>query len=72
MLRSLAATGALNEVQGILYGRPYGDETSFQGHDGALLRVLAELGLTSVPVITRMDLDTPIPSSLFPSELRQK
>ncbi len=43
MLRSLVATGALNEVRGILYGRPYGEETSFQAYDDALLRVLAEI-----------------------------
>jgi muramoyltetrapeptide carboxypeptidase LdcA involved in peptidoglycan recycling len=66
MLRSLAATGALNEVQGILYGRPYGDETSFQGHDDALLRVLAELGLTSLPVITRMDFGHTDPKFTLP------
>jgi muramoyltetrapeptide carboxypeptidase LdcA involved in peptidoglycan recycling len=42
MLRSLGATGALNEIRGILYGRPYGDETSFQAYDDALLGVLGE------------------------------
>jgi muramoyltetrapeptide carboxypeptidase LdcA involved in peptidoglycan recycling len=41
MLRSLAAAGALNDVRGILYGRPYGDEAGFQAYDDALLRVLA-------------------------------
>jgi muramoyltetrapeptide carboxypeptidase LdcA involved in peptidoglycan recycling len=49
MLRSLAATGLLNELQGILYGRPYGDEASFEAYDDALLCVLAELKLTSLP-----------------------
>jgi muramoyltetrapeptide carboxypeptidase LdcA involved in peptidoglycan recycling len=66
MLRSLAATGALNEVQGILYGRPYGDEMSFQEHDDALLCVLAELGLTSLPVITRMDFGHTDPKFALP------
>jgi muramoyltetrapeptide carboxypeptidase LdcA involved in peptidoglycan recycling len=66
MLRSLAATGALNEVRGILYGRPYGDETSFQAYDDALLRVLAELGLTSLPVITRMDFGHTDPKLTLP------
>ena len=46
MLRALAATGALNEIQGILFGRPYGDEASFQAYDDAMLRVLAELNLS--------------------------
>jgi muramoyltetrapeptide carboxypeptidase LdcA involved in peptidoglycan recycling len=66
MLRSLAATGALNEVQGILYGRPYGDEASFEAYDDTLLRVLAELGLTSLPVITRMDFGHTDPKFTLP------
>ncbi len=66
MLRSLVATGALNEVRGILYGRPYGDETSFQAYDDALLRVLAELGLRSLPVITRMDFGHTDPKFTLP------
>jgi len=66
MLRSLAATGALNEVRGILYGRPYGDEASFEAYDGALLRVLAELNLTSLPVITRMDFGHTDPKFILP------
>jgi muramoyltetrapeptide carboxypeptidase LdcA involved in peptidoglycan recycling len=55
ILRSMAATGALCDVRAILYGRPYGDETSFEAYDDALLSVLAEQDLTSIPVITRMD-----------------
>jgi muramoyltetrapeptide carboxypeptidase LdcA involved in peptidoglycan recycling len=66
MLRSLAATGALNEVQGILYGRPYGDEASFEAYDDALLRVLAEVNLTSLPVITRMDFGHTDPKFVLP------
>ena len=66
MLRSLAATGALNDIRAILYGRPYGDEPTFQAYDDALLRVLAELGLTSVPVITRMDFGHTDPKFTLP------
>jgi muramoyltetrapeptide carboxypeptidase LdcA involved in peptidoglycan recycling len=67
MLRSLAATGALNgEVRGILFGRPYGDESSFQAYDDVLLRVLAELALTSLPVITRMDFGHTDPKLTLP------
>ena len=66
MLRSLAATGALKEVRGVLYGRPYGDETSFQAYDNALLGVLAELGLTSLPVITQMDFGHTDPKFTLP------
>jgi muramoyltetrapeptide carboxypeptidase LdcA involved in peptidoglycan recycling len=66
MLRALAATGALGEARGILYGRPYGDESSFEAYDGALLRVLDELGLTSIPVITRMDFGHTDPKFILP------
>jgi muramoyltetrapeptide carboxypeptidase LdcA involved in peptidoglycan recycling len=66
MLRSLAATGALKEIRGILYGRPYGDEADFQAYDDALLRVLFEVGLTSLPVITRMDFGHTDPKFTLP------
>jgi muramoyltetrapeptide carboxypeptidase LdcA involved in peptidoglycan recycling len=66
MLRSLAATGVLNEIQGILYGRPYGNEPSFKAYDDALLRVLAELKQTSVPLITRMDFGHTDPKFTLP------
>ena len=66
MLRSLAATGALNEIQGILYGRPYGNEPSFKAYDDALLRCLAELKQTSVPLITRMDFGHTDPKFTLP------
>ena len=66
MLRALAATGALSEARGILFGRPYGDETSFEAYDGALLRVLGELGLGSLPVITRMDFGHTDPKFILP------
>jgi muramoyltetrapeptide carboxypeptidase LdcA involved in peptidoglycan recycling len=66
MLRSLAATGALDDVRGILYGRPYGDEAGFAAYDDALLRVLAELNLTSLPVITRMDFGHTDPKLVLP------
>ncbi len=66
MLRSMAATGALDQVRGILYGRPYGDEASFEAYDEVLLRVLAEQGLTSIPVITRMDFGHTDPKLTLP------
>ncbi len=66
MLRAMAATGALDEIRGILYGRPYGDETSFEAYDDVLLRVLAEKGLTSIPVITRMDFGHTDPKFTLP------
>ncbi len=66
MLRAMAATGALSEVQGLLYGRPYGDESTFEAYDRALLRVLAEQSLTSIPVITRMDFGHTDPKFTLP------
>jgi hypothetical protein len=41
MLRALAATGALSEARGILYGRPYGEEAKFEEYDGAILALVA-------------------------------
>jgi muramoyltetrapeptide carboxypeptidase LdcA involved in peptidoglycan recycling len=66
MLRSLAATGALSDVRGILLGRPYGDEQTFQAYDDALLGVLDELSLTSVPVVSRMDFGHTDPKFTLP------
>jgi hypothetical protein len=68
--RALAATGALSEARGILYARPCGDKASFEAYDIALLRVLGELGLTSLPVITRMDFGHTDPKFVLPTELR--
>ena len=66
MLRALAATGALREARGILYGRPYGDEAKFEAYDAALLQVLAELGLSSLPLVTRMDFGHTDPKFIVP------
>ena len=73
MLRALAATGALNEARGILYGRPFGDEAKFEtneakfeAYDRALLQVLAELGLSSLPLVTRMDFGHTDPKFILP------
>ena len=66
MLRALAATGVLRAVRGILYGRPYGDPAGFGACDEVLLRVLSELGLTSLPVITHMDFGHTDPKFILP------
>lgn len=66
MLRVLAATGALRETRGILFGRPYGDEANFEAYDDALLQVLGELGLRSLPLITRMDFGHTDPKFILP------
>jgi muramoyltetrapeptide carboxypeptidase LdcA involved in peptidoglycan recycling len=66
MLRALAATGALREARGILLGRPYGEEALFEKYDGAVLQVLAELRLGSLPLITRMDFGHTDPKFIVP------
>jgi muramoyltetrapeptide carboxypeptidase LdcA involved in peptidoglycan recycling len=66
MLRALAATGALREARGILFGRPYGDEAEFDKYDGAILQVLAELRLGSIPLVTRMDFGHTDPKFIVP------
>jgi len=66
MLRALAATGALSEARGILYGRPHGDEAKFDAYDAVLLQVLAELGLSSLPLVTRMDFGHTDPKFIVP------
>jgi muramoyltetrapeptide carboxypeptidase LdcA involved in peptidoglycan recycling len=66
MLRALAAMGVLSEARGILYGRPYGDEATFEAYDGAILQVLAELGLSSLPLVTRMDFGHTDPKFIVP------
>jgi len=66
VLRSIAATGALQEVRGILFGRPYVEESSFAGYDSALLHVCRELGLESLPLITQMDFGHTDPMFIVP------
>jgi len=66
MLRSLAATGVLTEARAILFGRPYGDASSFEAYDRVLLQVLGELGLQSLPLVTCMDFGHTDPKFILP------
>jgi muramoyltetrapeptide carboxypeptidase LdcA involved in peptidoglycan recycling len=66
MLRALAGTGVLREARGVLFGRPFGDAAKFEAYDGALLQVLAELGLSSLPLITHMDFGHTDPKFILP------
>lgn len=66
MLRALGATGVLQAARGILYGRPYGEQSSFEQYDRVLLQVLDELGLQSLPVVTRMDFGHTDPKFVLP------
>lgn len=56
----------MNEVQGILFGREYGNEESFEAYDDVLVSFLAEQRLTSIPVITRMDFGHTDPKFTLP------
>jgi len=66
MLRALAATGALREARGVLFGRPFGDPAKFEAYDHAFLQVLGELGLSSLPLVTRMDFGHTDPKFIVP------
>lgn len=66
MLRALAATGVLTAVRAILYGRPYGDASSFEIYDHVLSQVLGELGLQSLPLVTHMDFGHTDPKFILP------
>lgn len=60
----LGRNGSTQRNSGILYGRPYGGEATFSAYDDALLHVLAEQKLASIPVITGWTLDPRIESLL--------
>lgn len=66
MLRAMAAAGALEHLRAVLFGRPYGEEETFEAYDEALLRGLAESGLTTIPVVTRMDFGHTDPKLTIP------
>ena len=61
----------IDQRESITKGRPihrraYGDEAAFDAYDEALLRVLAESELTSLPGITRMDFGHTDPKFVLP------
>jgi muramoyltetrapeptide carboxypeptidase LdcA involved in peptidoglycan recycling len=66
MLWALAATGVLSESRGVLFGRPFDDETQFEAYDGVLVQVLAKLGLSSLPLVTGMDFGHTDPKVILP------
>ncbi len=66
ILRAIAATGALQAVRGILFGRPYGEESSFGAYDAALRDVCIELNLQSLPLVTQMDFGHTDPMFIIP------
>jgi len=74
-LRSYAAMGILQRLSGILLGRPGGDlpAEEFGAYDDAVHQVVSvEEGLTSLPVITRMDFGHTDPMFVLPLGVRAR
>ncbi len=68
-LRSFAAMGILRRLSGILFGRPGGGvpEAAFSKYEDAILGVVRhEEGLSSLPIITRMDFGHTDPMFVLP------
>lgn len=75
-LRTYAATGVLRRLSGLLFGRPGGAQMPaerFDEYDRAILQVVsAEEGLTTLPVITRMDFGHTDPMCVLPYGVRAR
>ena len=68
-LRVFAAMGILQQLSGILFGRPGGEISpdNFTDYDHAILQVVnEELGLTDLPVVTNMDFGHTAPMFVLP------
>jgi len=68
-LRVFAAMGILQQLSGILFGRPGGEISpdTFPAYDRAILQVVNdELGLTDLPVVTHMDFGHTSPMFVLP------
>jgi muramoyltetrapeptide carboxypeptidase LdcA involved in peptidoglycan recycling len=68
MLRSYTAMGIMNELSGILFGRPGGETPidKFHEYDEAILRASAEAGLHELPIVTHMDFGHTDPVFIIP------
>ncbi|HLP49649.1 MAG TPA: S66 peptidase family protein [Chitinophagales bacterium] len=64
-LRNYASQGILHKVNGLLFGRPYDNKFATE-YETEIQRVLAEEGLTDLPVITRMDFGHTSPTFTIP------
>jgi muramoyltetrapeptide carboxypeptidase LdcA involved in peptidoglycan recycling len=69
-LRAFAALGVLNQLSGILFGRPGGHQVpieDYEKYDEAILDVVHdELGLIDLPIITHMDFGHTSPIFVLP------
>jgi muramoyltetrapeptide carboxypeptidase LdcA involved in peptidoglycan recycling len=68
MLRSFTAMGIMNDLSGILFGRPGGETPidKFHEYDAALLQATAEAGLHELPIVTHMDFGHTDPVFILP------
>lgn len=64
-LRGYAAMGILEEIQGIIFGRPY-DNAHAEEYKHMVLKVLDEEGLYDLPVIMQMDFGHTCPTFTLP------
>ena len=69
ILRVFGAMGILQQLSGILFGRPGGDLSpdTFADYDRAILQVVCdELDLTDLPIVTHMDFGHTAPMFVLP------
>jgi muramoyltetrapeptide carboxypeptidase LdcA involved in peptidoglycan recycling len=72
-LRNYASQGILQDLSGILVGRPGGNvpESDFAKYEEALLKIVSkEYGLTDLPIMTRMDFGHTDPMCVIPYGLQ--
>lgn len=68
-MRAFTASGILEEINGILFGRPGGQVPleKFDNYDEAILEVVAiECGLNTLPIVTHMDFGHTDPMTVLP------
>ena len=73
LLRAMAALGVIENLAGILFGRPGGDfpVDRFNEYNEAILQIIRdEEGLTDLPVITHMDFGHTDPMFILPYGLK--
>lgn len=69
ILRTFGAMGILENLSGIIVGRPYGENSpdTIKKHNDVILQVIRdELGLTKLPIITQMDFGHTEPVFVLP------
>lgn len=76
LLRTLAVTGELHRLVGLVFGRPGGAELPVDAHvdyDAAILRVVRdEQGLTDLPIVTGVDVGHTDPMWTVPQGVRMR